>query len=364
MTAPRKFCVFCGQHPQGKSREHIIPQWLLELTGDPNRKAFFGFDFTKKEPGIRHYSFDSFVFPSCEQCNQEFSKLEANAKQILTALLADGSLDSTDWDTLLDWLDKIRVGLWLGFFYLNKNPVGVHPKFYIKTRIGTRDRFTIVYKADTNRKGINFIGAESLSFQNMPSCFTLSVNNYMFFNASNFSLVDRRLGFPFPKSASHSPDGSRILYDIAEGFERTRYPVVRKQFPSGGSFLCQAIFKGQMQTPEMSALYEFDYVTSNSLEWDAGRGSIFQELNCKVAKYPPEKTKQWIPPQSLPLFDLIKALTNKTLDYQVDLFVGCASTEDLSDEVRKQYKYDLIAMRSFNKLLKYIADEQLKKRYA
>jgi hypothetical protein len=35
-----KFCVFCGKKPQSKNREHIIPQWLIALTGDPNRDVY------------------------------------------------------------------------------------------------------------------------------------------------------------------------------------------------------------------------------------------------------------------------------------------------------------------------------------
>jgi len=30
-----KFCIFCGDKPQSKNLEHIIPQWLLKMTGDP-----------------------------------------------------------------------------------------------------------------------------------------------------------------------------------------------------------------------------------------------------------------------------------------------------------------------------------------
>jgi hypothetical protein len=32
-----KVCVFCGEKPTNKTKEHIIPEWLIELTGDINR---------------------------------------------------------------------------------------------------------------------------------------------------------------------------------------------------------------------------------------------------------------------------------------------------------------------------------------
>ena len=58
-----KFCVFCGCHPQGKTKEHIIPKWLIELTGDPGRKAYFGFSKNfDADPKHRKYAFDQFTF--------------------------------------------------------------------------------------------------------------------------------------------------------------------------------------------------------------------------------------------------------------------------------------------------------------
>ena len=43
-----KICVFCGLQPHSKNKEHIIPQWLIKMTGEPNRQANFGHD-------SRHY---------------------------------------------------------------------------------------------------------------------------------------------------------------------------------------------------------------------------------------------------------------------------------------------------------------------
>jgi len=34
-----KFCVFGCQFPEEKNRKHVRPQWLTEMTGDPNRTA-------------------------------------------------------------------------------------------------------------------------------------------------------------------------------------------------------------------------------------------------------------------------------------------------------------------------------------
>jgi hypothetical protein len=39
-----KICVFCGEKPKSRNSEHVIPQWLIELTGNPKRIASFGYE--------------------------------------------------------------------------------------------------------------------------------------------------------------------------------------------------------------------------------------------------------------------------------------------------------------------------------
>jgi hypothetical protein len=193
-----KVCVFCGQKPQQKSNEHVIPQWLIELTGEPNRIAQFGDkDLTKPELGKRTFSFDSLRFPACESCNTRYAELEGYVKPIIQRLINEDSLSAPEFHYLLDWFDKIRVGLWLGFRYLDKDKAGVTPNFYIDQRIGINDRMFVVFKGDGNRKGLNFFGCDQPSFTYTPSCFGLRINNYCFINISCFELLARRIGFPY-----------------------------------------------------------------------------------------------------------------------------------------------------------------------
>jgi hypothetical protein len=37
--AEGRFCIFCGKTLDGKTREHVLPYWLLEMTGDPTRRC-------------------------------------------------------------------------------------------------------------------------------------------------------------------------------------------------------------------------------------------------------------------------------------------------------------------------------------
>ena len=100
------------------------------------------------------------------------------------------------FDIFLSWLDKIRVGLWLGFLYLSKNPFNISPSFYIAKRLSTNDRAVIIYRAHDQRPGLAFHATNVPMFHHMPSCFTLVINDFYFFNVSAEFLFARRLGFP------------------------------------------------------------------------------------------------------------------------------------------------------------------------
>ncbi|MBE6918008.1 MAG: hypothetical protein E7470_08950 [Ruminococcaceae bacterium] len=42
-----KKCIFCGEPISEKSREHVIPQWLIEMTGEKKRIAAIGIDYSE-----------------------------------------------------------------------------------------------------------------------------------------------------------------------------------------------------------------------------------------------------------------------------------------------------------------------------
>ena len=110
-SAMEKFCVFCGQAPEEKNREHVIPRWLIEMTGDPKRIARFGIAFDKPFR-LREFSFDALVFPACTSCNTRFGVLEERIKPLIPKLLSYEPISQNELIALLDWLDKIRIGLW------------------------------------------------------------------------------------------------------------------------------------------------------------------------------------------------------------------------------------------------------------
>ncbi len=300
-----KVCIFCGEKPQLKNNEHIIPMWLIEITGNPKRIAHFGYNqYLSEMRKARTFSFNAFKFPSCETCNQKYSYLEMTVKSIMNRILADDSISSKDFSILLDWFDKVRVGLWLGFQYLDKNPVGITPKFHIEKRIGVNDRMLGIFKADGDTKRLNFAGCDLLSFRYTPSCFSLQINNYCFINISYHDLFSRRIGFPYPVESFMLPDDEELSL-FTSGRNRIMRPLLKKRFNIRGTELYQPMFRYRTFDPQAGKYYDTQYVRENSMVWERGVGKVFIESSSQLQEYPDSPSKIWLPsktyePQVLP----------------------------------------------------------------
>ncbi len=316
-----KFCIFCGKKPEGKSNEHIIPRWLIELTGNPKRIAQFGYKkWMDPHSAKRTYSFDSFTFPSCASCNCNFSKLEAASKPIVHKILSADSLSAIEFNTLLDWFDKIRIGLWLSYQYLDKNPVGITPKFHIERRIGSSDRMLLIIKMDGNEEGLNTIGCDMLSFRYTPSCFSLRVNNYCFLNISYNNLFSRRIGFPYPIETfmieNDQMENEPIVCRFAWGRNRVMIPLLKKMFSIHGTELYQPMFPERALAPNLKKFYDTKYVRDNSVSWEQGIGKVFVQDNTGLKEYPVLPSKAWIPSRTYAFADLLFEMQPLTLEWQ------------------------------------------------
>jgi hypothetical protein len=130
------------------------------------------------------FSWSTLVAPSCEVCNSAYSDLEDKVKPLIESLIARRNLRGADYIVLLDWLDKVRIGLWLTYHFIQKNPTNIDPSFHINSRVGSKDRMLAIYLMQTNNVGLNAFGAETLIFHRTPSCFALNVNNVVILNMS------------------------------------------------------------------------------------------------------------------------------------------------------------------------------------
>lgn len=275
--ATSKFCIFCGQPPSDKNKEHVLPRWLLALTGDPKRVVRLGFDMRPgQETTEREYAFDRFTFPACEKCNARHSALENSAKSVLLKVLGTEPVSPSELSVLLDWFDKVRVGIWLGFHQLSKNLLDIEPQFHIERRIGQFDRSLIVERYAPPTQRLNFGGTDAPAFGLTPSAFSLTVNDFHFTNISFSFLVSRRLGFPYPSESHLVKDRDGLMHSMQRARRRIMRPVLQRSIKERGVILYQPMFPQDL-AEEPSDYYDDPYVHANSLDYEAGIGAVFME---------------------------------------------------------------------------------------
>lgn len=310
-------CIFCGQRPINKNKEHVLPRWLLEMTGDPKRPV--------KIPYLAHIrkglpdslAFDSLKFPACARCNSEFSDVENEAKVIVSKMLRFEEIDDRQINTFLNWLDKVRIGLWLGILALTDNPLNITPKFQIATRVAAKDRMVVIHRCEEGPTGLMVFGTHLPMFWYHPVCFGLMINHLSFLNASTDFLISRRLGFPYPEKTIPNPDGSSVV-EMARGMERYLLPLIRMPYELDGTEIFQPMFHHSLSlegSDNLSSLYETKYVERHSMSHPDGIGKILLQKERSIIFYERPST-QWLPHKQHKFEDLLRFLPIQTLRLQ------------------------------------------------
>ena len=285
----KKFCVFCGKIPDKKNREHVLPQWLLKMTGDPKRVVDFGTNYSNGKT-IR-FDWSSFVVPSCEKCNIEYSDMEIRVKRYVEKILERDVLTSKEYVDFMDWLDKVRIGLWIAYHLIQGNPTGIQPKFHINSRICTKDRMIAIYPAKFDEKGLNAFGVESFVFHRQPSCFGLKINNILILNMSSDYLFASRCGFPYPQICETLLDGkNKGMMRLGE-FKIARnikHPLIEKKIIKPCIHLYQPIMeKGDKNIYQSGFLGDYNsfdsFLAKHTLQpYPTGKGILFFQHQNKV----------------------------------------------------------------------------------
>jgi len=282
-----RYCVFCGGPPEKKNREHILPQWLLGLTGDPKRVVNFGANF--RDGRTVRFDWLNFCVPACEQCNTEYSGLEERAKNYVLAILARGTLSSVEYSDFMDWLDKVRIGVWIAYHFIQGNPTNIQPSFHIKSRISQKDRMIAIYALTGEGVGLNAFGVETLVFHSQPSCFGLRINNVLIINMSSDFLFSARCGFPYPKSCFTRLDGDDAYMMHTDDYvftRRIKHPLIRKAILKPSIHLYQPIIQKTTSTRFPSGFLgvqnsDDSYLVKNTMPpYPTGKGILyFQHLD-------------------------------------------------------------------------------------
>ena len=283
-----KFCVFCGKNPEGKTREHILPQWLIELTGEPTRTVNFGINY--EEEKTISFAWSQFVVPACEKCNSDYSDLESKVKPLIEETLSRNAVTAKDWIVILNWLDKVRVGLWLAYHLLQKNPTKVEPTFFINDRVNTKDRMVCVYPIKNNRDGLNGFGAETLLFHRTPSCIALRINDVILLNMSSDYLFSNRCGFPYPKERKviiEKENNGLLFVSDFKCSKKIKHPIIREKIFKPSIQLYQPIMQKDINGDYPHVDETLNYMTSgfinkHTISEEEGHGVLFRQYKNRI----------------------------------------------------------------------------------
>lgn len=325
-----QFCIFCGKKPENKNKEHVIPQWLSKETNRYKRVCHLDGVTDKQIP------FSQLTFPACTECNSKFAQLESQAQSILADIRAGKSLDAMQIHTFLDWMDKIRVGLWLGELTLSNQIEQANPKFHIADRVGLKDRVLMIERIADFGKGLAFVGVATDLFLDSPSVFQLIIDNYVFTSASEHGLVSGKLGFPNVSKIHKSDDRVKNYSDVTPGRNRAVHPVVMNMMASPmRTIIYQPIFRAF--NADQRQMWDNPYVRAHSLSFEHGVGGIFYQKNNNTVQYLDGESRVNISPkQDTPYCDVEKVYL-RTLSLQNYVLENRIDFKSVSDASRRCY---------------------------
>ena len=345
-----KTCIFCGQYPEAKTKEHVIPRWLINLTGDSKRFATFGYDLESKK--AREFSFDRFQFPACDQCNEKFSAMEEKSKQIMLHLINNQPLNNESFSHLLTWFDKVRIGLWLGFLKLNKNKFGIEPNFHIQSGINRADRLLFIYRTSDIKDGINFFCVGTPSFDFAPVAFGFRINNYFFINASATFLFSRRLGLPFSAENYISDTHRGAVGIIQGGLERIITPLIRGFRNIAGTEIYQPVaMRAMVHDKKYRTYYDNAYCKNFFALEESMLGKILINDSGNIIHYMDIASDIWVPTVTLHKSDVYKHVAKGAIWFQNYFNNEMVNGDYLSGKYKRNYKKLMLIAKIVNRRL-------------
>ncbi len=293
-----KFCIFCGKTPVQRTDEHLIPKWLIELTGCLDRNGNFGPYYNgNNRLEMKKFSYKDFKFPACNSCNNEFGEIEGNTKRIMLDLLDKKPLDSKDFNLLLTWLDKMRIGSALSSLYLFKNLYDITPTYFINDGAISRDRMTLVYKSKYKFKCLNIFGIGTSFIVNFPICIGIIINNIGFINIAMSFLLHKAMGLPYPKIDHLSIEAGK--QEFLSGTNLITYPIFNYPYSKVCLEIMQPIANNTIRNdPNANMLYNLSDYVKIFLNKKSLYGNIFyRNKSDKIIKFPENLSEVWIPPE-------------------------------------------------------------------
>ncbi|MFL0354773.1 hypothetical protein [Xanthomarina sp. GH4-25] len=330
----KKVCIFCGDPPQNKNKEHIIPRWLMKLTDTEKKDMSVGSNWKEGKEIV--FNFASFTFPSCTKCNSDFAQIESLVRPIIEKILIDEYVSVPELEILLDWFDKVRISLWLGIQFHNKGTFNMDPKYYINNRVGLKDRFLAITNCYDNYKGLKWTGANTLCFIMSPTCFTLKINNILFTNCSSDFIVSKQLGFPYPAFERPNPNSHLTDFQLLIGTNKTQKRIFNSKLHKPNIIISQPMFK--VAKGHFDEYYDYEYIKNNSYEFENGIGKIFLTERNKTEPLERDEEVCFASEQS----NVPKRfkLNKPTLELQIELLTSKKYNLDLLNDTQKKQHFE------------------------
>lgn len=231
-------------------------------------------------------------------------------------ILSDNSLNGRDFNYILTWFDKLRIGLWIAAIYMIKNFFGIQPHFYINSGTYTKDRMLLIYKNKTKINHLQTVGTNIPAFQFLPFCFSIIINNYGFINLSKHFLLSKNLGLPYAKEEYLGPNESNIMI-MKNGKNNIMYPIIEKDFNKDCTEIYQPIILKSHYNSYRSS-YNNEHAKSIFCNLSKGIGEIFYNYDTNIKAFSGKNSKEWIPRKvhNLDAIDFIKLIGIQTYEFQ------------------------------------------------
>ena len=247
-------------------------------------------------------------------------------------------VSASELHVLMDWFDKVRIGIWLGMIYLNKNYRGIIPQFHIADRISQKDRMLIIFESDERDQGIGLSGCDTPLFHKMPSVCQVVINHLHFVTVSSDFLLARRFGWPYAskkRSVDIHTDGFEAV--IVHGTNRIQPPIIKELPLVEGCAIFQPIAHQDLIKHNLELFFEFyanKFLIEASLDPNRGIGRIFVD-NMDPIPYPENSADLWMPRTSYPKKLLMQQVGLWVATLQRELFLDIPDYSHFPKEDRK-----------------------------
>jgi hypothetical protein len=185
----KKQCIFCGEIPRDCTEEHIVPRWLVKLTGPPKRKGKLHHPLGQSVP------YERSVARACKRCNKRYERvLETPVSAAIRSIVDTRCVDFASVHLIMDWIDKLRWGNWILGLIHTGNPFRIAPTSMIDGFVGRWEQLLWIFATPEPCLRLVTLGSTyDYFYLQYPHVFGMFVNGVAFISHSEVLCCQRLL---------------------------------------------------------------------------------------------------------------------------------------------------------------------------